>query len=136
MVLGLDNAGKTTIIKKLSKENIQNICPTQGFNLKQLTHGNIKLTMWDVGGQKAIRTHWKSYYESNDGLIYVIDAADKPRLEESRDELANLLQEDALAGVPLLIFANKQDLLHAVSPEDVCLFQLIELHIRSSHQWD
>eukprot|EP00826_Nyctotherus_ovalis_P042477 TRINITY_DN4373_c0_g3_i2.p3 TRINITY_DN4373_c0_g3~~TRINITY_DN4373_c0_g3_i2.p3 ORF type:complete len:121 (+),score=12.02 TRINITY_DN4373_c0_g3_i2:309-671(+) len=75
--------------------------------------------MWDVGGQKAIRAHWKSYYESNDGLVYVIDAADKPRLEESRDELASLLQEDTLAGVPLLIFANKQDLLHAISPEDV-----------------
>eukprot|EP00826_Nyctotherus_ovalis_P042478 TRINITY_DN4373_c0_g3_i3.p2 TRINITY_DN4373_c0_g3~~TRINITY_DN4373_c0_g3_i3.p2 ORF type:complete len:129 (+),score=23.27 TRINITY_DN4373_c0_g3_i3:309-695(+) len=75
--------------------------------------------MWDVGGQKAIRAHWKSYYESNDGLVYVIDAADKPRLEESRDELASLLQEDTLAGVPLLIFANKQDLLHAISPEDI-----------------
>ena len=71
VVLGLDNAGKTTILKKLSKESIQNICPTQGFNLKKLTHGKLQLTMWDVGGQKAIREHWKSYYESNDGIVLV-----------------------------------------------------------------
>jgi len=68
-VLGLDNAGKTSILKKLSNESITTICPTQGFNLKQLTHGKLKLTMWDLGGQKAIRAHWKNYYESNDGLV-------------------------------------------------------------------
>jgi ADP-ribosylation factor-like protein 3 len=54
-VLGLDNSGKTTILKALSREEIQNVMPTQGFNVKTLQNGNFKFNVWDLGGQKAIR---------------------------------------------------------------------------------
>ncbi len=68
-VVGLDNAGKTTILKALSNEEIQYVMPTQGFNIKSLTQGNFKFEAWDLGGQKAIRQHWKNYYDKIDCLV-------------------------------------------------------------------
>merc|ERR1719254_293612 len=108
-MLGLDNAGKTTILKKMSGEDISHIMPTQGF----------KLNVWDIGGQKTIRPYWSNYFESSDVLVYVIDSSDRRRLEESGVELRQLLAEDKLGGVPLLVFANKQDLLQAVPADEV-----------------
>mmetsp|Transcript_5156 Transcript_5156/g.11946 ORF Transcript_5156/g.11946 Transcript_5156/m.11946 type:complete len:180 (-) Transcript_5156:269-808(-) len=117
LMLGLDNAGKTTILKKLSEEDITTIMPTQGFNIKSLVHEGFKLNVWDIGGQKSIRPYWSNYFESSDALVYVIDSSDRRRLEESGKELRELLAEDKLGGIPLLVFANKQDLLQA-SPAD------------------
>merc|ERR1711920_204230 len=110
LMLGLDNAGKTTILKKLSSEDISEIQPTQGFNIKSLAHDGVKLNVWDIGGQQSIRPYWSNYFEASDALIYVIDSSDQRRLEESGSELAQLLAEEKLANVPILIFANKQDL--------------------------
>jgi len=119
LMLGLDNAGKTTILKKLSEEDITTVMPTQGFNVKSLVHDGFKLNVWDIGGQKTIRPYWSNYFESSDVLGYVVDSSDKRRLEESGQELRELLAEDKLAGVPLLVFANKQDLLQAETAEAI-----------------
>uniref|UniRef100_A0A7S1AUY8 ADP-ribosylation factor-like protein 3 n=1 Tax=Noctiluca scintillans TaxID=2966 RepID=A0A7S1AUY8_NOCSC len=119
LMLGLDNAGKTTVLKKLSEEDITHIMPTQGFNIKSLVHEGYKLNVWDIGGQRTIRPYWSNYFESSDALIYVIDSADKRRLEESGSELQELLAEDKLAGIPLLVFANKQDISTATGAEDI-----------------
>ena len=119
LVLGLDNSGKTTILKALSDEQIDNIQPTQGFNIKALTQDNFKLNVWDIGGQAAIRPYWKNYFENTDGLVYVVDSADDARLNESSEELKQLIAEGALAKVPLLVFANKQDLTFAVDVEAI-----------------
>eukprot|EP00929_Paragymnodinium_shiwhaense_P115249 TRINITY_DN839_c0_g2_i2.p2 TRINITY_DN839_c0_g2~~TRINITY_DN839_c0_g2_i2.p2 ORF type:complete len:178 (-),score=66.32 TRINITY_DN839_c0_g2_i2:298-831(-) len=119
LMLGLDNAGKTTILKKLSDEDITHIMPTQGFNIKSLVQGDVKLNVWDIGGQKTIRPYWSNYFESSDALVYVIDSSDRRRLQESGQELAELLAEDKLGGVPLLVFANKQDLLQAVPADEI-----------------
>ena len=118
-VLGLDNAGKTTILKALSHEEIQHVMPTQGFNVKTLTSDNFKFNVWDLGGQKAIRTHWKNYYEKLDCLIFVVDSADRMRMDECGEELQSLLEEDKLAGVPILIYANKQDLINALPVDEI-----------------
>ncbi len=91
LVLGLDNAGKTTILKKLSQEDITEIQPTHGFNIKNLVHEEFKLTLWDVGGQETIRQYWSNYFEGRDSLIYVIDSADVKRVEEAAAELTKLL---------------------------------------------
>eukprot|EP01036_Dinobryon_divergens_P038715 gene38715-50868_t len=115
LVLGLDNSGKTTILKKLSDEDVTHIMPTQGFNIKSLMHEGFKLNVWDIGGQKSIRPYWRNYFEQTDALIYVIDSADRRRIEETGVELQQLLDEDKLSAVPVLIFANKQDLLNALS---------------------
>eukprot|EP00178_Gracilaria_changii_P001598 TRINITY_DN1221_c0_g1_i1.p1 TRINITY_DN1221_c0_g1~~TRINITY_DN1221_c0_g1_i1.p1 ORF type:complete len:107 (-),score=7.60 TRINITY_DN1221_c0_g1_i1:241-561(-) len=81
LVLGLDNAGKTTILKSLSNEDISTITPTQGFNIKNLTHDKFKLNVWDIGGQKALREYWGNYFTNTDALVYVIDSADTKRVK-------------------------------------------------------
>lgn len=125
LILGLDNAGKTTILRKFSGEPIDTIEPTLGFNIKTLFHRSYTLNVWDVGGQKSIRSYWRNYFESTDGLIWVVDSSDKLRLELCRQELESLLQQERLAGASLLIFANKQDLDGALSKEDI--YEVLEL---------
>merc|ERR1712159_647327 len=121
LMLGLDNSGKTSILKRLSDEDITHIQPTQGFNIKSLLHEGFKLNVWDIGGQKTIRPYWKNYFENTDALIYVVDSSDRRRVEEAADELAELLEEDKLTGIPVLVFANKQDLVSAVPKEELCM---------------
>lgn len=75
--------------------------------------------MWDIGGQKAIRPYWKNYFENTDGLVYVVDSSDEVRLKECTEELQSLLAEDNLKNVPLLVFANKQDLQFALDAEEI-----------------
>jgi small GTP-binding protein len=93
--------------------------PTQGFNIKSLMQNEFKLNVWDIGGQKSIRPYWRNYFDQTDALIYVIDSADRRRMEETGIELAQLLEEDKLAGVPMLIFANKCDLLNALTVSEI-----------------
>ena len=119
MILGLDNAGKTTILRKFCGESIDTIEPTLGFNIKTLQHKGYSLNAWDIGGQKTIRAYWRNYFEQTDGLIWVVDSADRMRLEQCRDALLDLLQQDKLAGASLLIFANKQDIEGALSSEEI-----------------
>ncbi len=88
--------------------------------------------MWDIGGQKAIRPYWKNYFENTDGLVYVVDSSDEVRLKECTEELTSLLTEDALKNVPLLVFANKQDLQFALEAEEIMSFlTLMEIKDRT-----
>jgi len=119
LVLGLDNSGKTTILKKLSDEDITHIMPTQGFNIKSLMRDGFKLNVWDIGGQKTIRPFWRNYFDQVDALIYVIDSADRKRVDETGIELRQLLEEEKLSHVPLLIMANKMDLMSALTPSEL-----------------
>uniref|UniRef100_A0A3Q2U2X4 ADP-ribosylation factor-like protein 2 n=1 Tax=Fundulus heteroclitus TaxID=8078 RepID=A0A3Q2U2X4_FUNHE len=119
LMLGLDNAGKTTILKKFNGEDVSTISPTLGFNIETLEHRGFKLNIWDVGGQKSLRSYWRNYFESTDGLVWVVDSADRLRLEDCRQELSSLLLEERLAGATLLVFANKQDLPGALSKEAI-----------------
>jgi len=114
-MLGLDNSGKTTALKKLANEDIQQITPTQGFNIKSVSQAGFKLNVWDIGGQKHIRPYWKNYYQNTDAIVYMVDSADERRTDEAAEELTTLLEEADLAGVPTLIYANKQDLLNAMT---------------------
>lgn len=75
--------------------------------------------MWDIGGQRALREYWANYFPNTDALVYVIDSADTKRVAEAGKELSNLLSEKELSNVPLLIFANKQDLVQALEPSEV-----------------
>ncbi|XP_034631438.1 ADP-ribosylation factor-like protein 2 isoform X2 [Trachemys scripta elegans] len=120
LMLGLDNAGKTTILKKFNGEDIDTISPTLGFNIKTLEHRGFKLNIWDVGGQTSLRSYWRNYFESTDGLIWVVDSADQQRLQR-------------LAGATLLIFANKQDLPGALSSN--AIREALELDSIKSHHW-
>ncbi|CAF0884192.1 unnamed protein product [Adineta steineri] len=119
LLLGLDNAGKTTLLKVLASEDISHITPTQGFNIKSVQSSGFKLNVWDIGGQRKIRQYWHHYFANTDVLIYVIDSSDRKRFDETNQELSELLEEEKLNGVPLLVFANKQDLLNAAKASDI-----------------
>mmetsp|Transcript_444 Transcript_444/g.1135 ORF Transcript_444/g.1135 Transcript_444/m.1135 type:complete len:185 (-) Transcript_444:299-853(-) len=119
LVLGLDNAGKTTIVKKFNGEDIDLISPTLGFNIKTLEYKDYKLNLWDIGGQTSLRSYWRNYFEQTDGLIWVVDSADKRRLLDCKAELEKLLVEERLAGASLLVFANKQDISGALTPAEI-----------------
>lgn len=77
------------------------------------------LNLWDVGGQKSLRSYWRNYFESTDGLVWVVDSADRMRMEACRDELNILLEEERLSGATLLVLANKQDLPGAMSAQEI-----------------
>ena len=195
-MLGLDNAGKTTIVKRLCGQPIEDIEPTLGFTIHTLdyqlttstptptntrtavvaaaapttndatstgTENKVavatvdpattstrstnqygteketeakttkeedeeandndeddaecyKLHLWDIGGQSTIRAYWRNYYEKTDGIIWVIDACDTVRLPLVQHELANVLQQERLAGASLLLLANKSDVTNAWTP--------------------
>ncbi|KAI6659937.1 ADP-ribosylation factor-like protein 3 isoform X1 [Oopsacas minuta] len=119
LLLGLDNAGKTTLLKQLASEDVSFVTPTIGFNVKSVQSKGFKLNVWDIGGQREIRPYWRNYFENTDVLIYVIDSTDEKRFLETSQELYNLLEEDKLANVPLFIFANKQDLVAATNVGDI-----------------
>ena len=136
LILGLDNAGKTTILKKVNGEPIDTISPTLGFNIKTLEHKGFQLNIWDVGGQKTIRSFWRNYYEQTDGLVWTVDCADRARLMICRDELHNLLKQEKLAGASLLIFANKQDLAGALSSEQIAEILELGSPIFKNRHWE
>uniref|UniRef100_A0A5S6QS62 ADP-ribosylation factor-like protein 3 n=1 Tax=Trichuris muris TaxID=70415 RepID=A0A5S6QS62_TRIMR len=133
LLLGLDNAGKTTLLKGLVSEDITQVTPTQGFNIKSVVSDGFKLNVWDIGGQRKIRPYWKNYFENADMLIYVIDSSDKRRFDETGMELMELLEEEKLAAVPLLVFANKQDLVNAVTAS--ALAEGLQLHTIRDRHW-
>jgi ADP-ribosylation factor-like protein 2 len=129
--LGLDNAGKTTVLKKYCHENIDEIEPTIGFNIQTIDHSGYTINLWDVGGQKSIRAYWRNYYEKTDGIIWVIDSADVLRMDMCRVELDTVVHQERLAGASLLILANKQDVVGATSPNDIASF--LELHTHEKY---
>ncbi|KRY85084.1 ADP-ribosylation factor-like protein 2 [Trichinella pseudospiralis] len=133
LVLGLDNAGKSTILQKTLGKSIDTIPPTFGFNIETLERHGRKLNVWDVGGQKSLRSYWRNYFEDTEGLIWVVDSTDKRRLMDCKKELHNLLKEERLLGSSLLVFANKQDLDGALTVQQIT--ELLELKKITSHHW-
>uniref|UniRef100_A0A4W5LNI4 ADP-ribosylation factor n=1 Tax=Hucho hucho TaxID=62062 RepID=A0A4W5LNI4_9TELE len=117
--VGLDAAGKTTVLYKLKLGEVVTTIPTIGFNVETVEYKNISFTVWDVGGQHVIRPLWKHYYQNTQGLIFVVDSNDPERINDATEELQNMLEEDQLRDVVLLVFANKQDLPNAMSVSDI-----------------
>ena len=119
LMVGLDAAGKTTILYKLKLGEIVTTIPTIGFNVESVEYKNICFTVWDVGGQDKIRPLWRHYFTNTQGLIFVVDSNDRDRVSEAKDELHRMLNEDELRDAVLLVFANKQDLPNAMNPSDL-----------------
>jgi ADP-ribosylation factor protein 1 len=115
LMVGLDAAGKTTILYKLKLGEVVMTIPTIGFNVETVEYKNISFTVWDVGGQDKIRPLWRHYYQNTDGLIFVVDSNDRDRIDDAREELHRMLNEDELSEAVILVFANKQDLPKAMS---------------------
>lgn len=152
---GLDNAGKTTIVKRIMGEDVNTVSPTLGFIIKTIDYEGYKLNIWDVGGQKTLRSYWRNYFEKTDALIWVVDATDRLRIDDCRTELHGLLQEEVrclspppgekengamltrgaqrLSGASLLVFANKTDVQGCMTGEE--MEEALRLRHIQTHQW-
>jgi ADP-ribosylation factor-like protein 1 len=119
LILGLDGAGKTTILYRLQVGEVVTTIPTIGFNVEQVTFKNLTFQVWDLGGQTSIRPYWRCYYANTDAIIYVVDSADRDRMSVSRHELGLMLQEDELRNAVLVVLANKQDMEGAMSVGEI-----------------
>lgn len=119
LMVGLDAAGKTTILYQLKMNDNVKTIPTIGFNVETLDYKGLNFTVWDVGGQDKIRVLWKHYYQNTDGLIFVVDSNDRDRIEDAAEELKKMLTEEELKDCILLVMANKQDLREALNPNEV-----------------
>ncbi|XP_026167636.1 ADP-ribosylation factor 4-like [Mastacembelus armatus] len=133
LMVGLDAAGKTTILYKLKLGEIVTTIPTIGFNVETVEYKNISFTVWDVGGQDKIRPLWRHYFQNTQGLIFVVDSNDRERVAESAEELSKMLLEDELKDAVLLVFANKQDLPNALSVSE--LTDKLGLHALRNKTW-
>jgi len=133
LMVGLDAAGKTTILYKLKLGEIVTTIPTIGFNVETVEYKNISFTVWDVGGQDKIRPLWKYYFQNTQGLIFVVDSNDRDRVVEARDELHRMLNEDELRDAVLLVFANKQDLPNAMNAAEIT--DKLGLHSLRQRHW-
>jgi ADP-ribosylation factor protein 1 len=133
LMVGLDAAGKTTILYKLKLGEIVTTIPTIGFNVETVEYRNISFTVWDVGGQDKIRPLWRHYFQNTQGIIFVVDSNDRDRITEAREELQRMLNEDELRDAILLVFANKQDLPNAMSAAEIT--DKLGLHSLRQRAW-
>jgi len=140
LLIGLDAAGKTTILYKLKLGEVVTTIPTIGFNVETVEYKNISFTVWDVGGQDKIRPLWRHYYQNTQGIIFVVDSNDKERCDSSdssehsaKEELHRMLAEDELRDAILLVFANKQDLPNAMSVAEVT--ERLQLNTIRNRAW-
>ncbi|KAK9449880.1 ADP-ribosylation factor [Limtongia smithiae] len=133
LMVGLDAAGKTTILYKLKLGEIVTTIPTIGFNVETVEYKNISFTVWDVGGQDKIRPLWRHYFQNTQGIIFVVDSNDRERISEAREELQRMLNEDELRDALLLVFANKQDLPNAMNASEIT--EKLGLHSLRNRAW-
>ncbi|KAJ0058790.1 hypothetical protein NL108_000507 [Boleophthalmus pectinirostris] len=123
LLLGLDNAGKSTLLYKLKHNISVKTSPTVGFNVETMevrkNKTNISLTVWDVGGQGAMRQHWKSYHQDTAVIVFVVDSSDRRRFNEAKREIEKTLSSDQLRGCPLIVLANKQDVDNSMTASEI-----------------
>lgn len=137
LMLGLDAAGKTTILYKLKfgeGVKVHNTIPTVGLNMETVTFNKVKFNVWDVGGQDKVRPLWKHYYAGTQGLIFVVDSTDRERIELARQELHHIVSDPEMKDAVLLIFANKSDVPDRMDQNELAeKLQLTALKDRTWH---
>ncbi|KAI4533517.1 hypothetical protein MG293_016536 [Ovis ammon polii] len=148
IIVGLDNAGKTTILYQFLTNEVVHTCPTIGSNVEEIVLQKTHFLMWDIGGQESLRSTWNTYYsntelfllagsflcDASDGfIILVIDSTDRDRLLTAREELYKMLAHEALRDASILIFANKQDMKDSMTIVE--LSQLLTLSAIKDHPW-
>lgn len=133
LMLGLDAAGKTTILYKLKMGQSIATIPTVGFNVETVKYKNVNFNVWDVGGQDKIRPLWRHYFTGTQGLIFVVDSADTDRIDEAREELHRIVNDREMKDAFILIMANKQDLDRALKPDE--LIELLDMKSIRGHEW-
>mmetsp|Transcript_20635 Transcript_20635/g.53622 ORF Transcript_20635/g.53622 Transcript_20635/m.53622 type:complete len:181 (-) Transcript_20635:1229-1771(-) len=136
IIVGLDNAGKTTILYQFLMNEVVVTHPTIGSNLEEVTVNNLHFLMWDVSGQEGLsgRETWPLYYSGAKCLILVVDSSDRERVPIIREELHTMMAHEDLKDALLLVYANKQDAAEALSAAEIStMLGLAKLKGRSYH---
>jgi len=133
LMLGLDGAGKTTILYKFKLGEFVRTVPTIGFNIETVMFKNLSFTVWDVGGQDKIRHLWRQYMVNAQGLIFVLDSCDKERMKAAKQELDKLMSDPALEDVKLLVLANKHDISSAIPVSEA--MEMVGLNDLKNRKW-
>lgn len=118
-MLGLNAAGKTTILYKLKLNQCVTTVPTIGFNVETVTYKDVKFNVWDVGGQDRIKPLWRHYYADTQGLVFVVDCGDRERIDEAREELHRVIKDTEMRECIILVLANKQDIPDAMDTHEI-----------------
>lgn len=119
VLLGLDNAGKTSLLHLLRYGTFSQVCPTNFPQSDLLEMGGIRFRTFDLGGHKTARMIWKDYLAEVDGLVYLVDSTDTERLALSKHELDRVLEDEEMNEVPVLILGNKIDIDGAVCEDEL-----------------
>ncbi|KAK2905775.1 hypothetical protein Q8A73_009718 [Channa argus] len=133
IIVGLDNAGKTTILYQFSMNEVVHTSPTIGSNVEEIVVNNTHFLMWDIGGQESLRSSWNTYYTNTEFVIVVVDSTDRERISVTKEELYRMLAHEDLRKAGLLVFANKQDVKGCMSVAEIS--QSLQLTSVKDHQW-
>ena len=133
-IIGLDNAGKTTALYKLFSGVVVNTIPTVGSNCEVIERDNVRLQCWDLAGQTQYRLNWKTFFSGTNAILFVVDSADRSRIDEARKELFRVLEDESTANCCICVLANKMDLPNSLSQAEVTAsLQLTD--IPKEHAW-
>lgn len=131
LLLGLGDAGKTTILEKLRSDKVVETAPTVGISVEHIKFQSVKMVVWDLGEQDHLRKLWHCCYQQSDGMIFVIDASDRESFRETCVVFDRVINDDLLKGVPLLILINKSNLPTSRSEEEIAdALKIQSLHDR------
>ncbi|XP_028405408.1 ADP-ribosylation factor-like protein 5B [Dendronephthya gigantea] len=133
IIVGLDNAGKTTILYQFLMNEVVHTSPTIGSNVEEIVWKNMHFLMWDIGGQDALRSSWDTYYANTEFVIIVIDSTDRERLAVIKEEIYRMLADEQLKHASVLLFANKQDLKGSMTSAEIS--QQLNLTSIKDHGW-
>lgn len=133
VIVGLNNAGKTTILYKLHLGQVVTTQPTIGSNVEEVKHENITFQVWDLGGQESLRGNWSTYFEETDAVVFVVDSSDQENMILAKMELFNVVLHEDLKYAGLLILANKQDVQGSRNAGEVA--SDLSLHTIRTHEW-
>ena len=133
LMVGLDAAGKTTILYKLKLGEVVTTIPTIGLNVETVEVNNISFTVWDVGFRDRVLPLYRHYYEASDAVIFVVDSNDNERMEKAKSILETILSDEKLENTPLLVLSNKMDLPEAKNTTEVT--DRLCLHKYRDREW-
>ncbi|EAL67218.1 ADP-ribosylation factor-related [Dictyostelium discoideum AX4] len=135
LMIGLDAAGKTSLLYRLKfGENIK-VIPTIGYNVETVDYKNLHMDVMDICGQSRLRSLWSHYYEPSEdsAIIFVVDSCDRERMVDVKEELTDLCEHEKLKNSQLLIFANKQDKEGALTSREVT--DILDLYSIQNRKW-
>ena len=112
IMIGLDNAGKSSLLYKLKLGEVVATTPTVGFNVESIKIKKLSFSVWDIGGQEQIRGLWRHYFIDTVAVIFVVDSNDENRINEAKEELHKVVESPELINATILVLANKQDIPH------------------------